>query len=50
MLYAPVITQDGCSALMEAASEGMTDVVVELVKAGANVDSQNIVCTNVYNP
>ena len=39
-----VITQDGDSALMEAARGGKTEVVVELVKAGANVDLQNKVC------
>ena len=39
-----VITQIGESALMEAASEGYTEVVVELVKAKANLDLQNKVC------
>ena len=39
-----VITQDGGSALMEAASEGRTEVVVELVKARANLDLQDDVC------
>ena len=39
-----VITQEGVSALMLAAMEGETEVVVELVKAGANVDMQNKVC------
>ena len=34
-----VITQGGDSALMKAADEGETEVVVELVK-----DLQNIVC------
>ena len=29
---------------MRAASKGKTDVVVELVKAGANLDLQNEVC------
>ena len=29
---------------MRAASNGKTDVVVELVKAGANLDLQNKVC------
>ena len=38
------ITQDGWSALMSAANQGMTDVVVELVKTGANVDMQDKVC------
>ena len=39
-----VITQDGNSALMLAAMFGETEVVVELVKAGINVDTQDIVC------
>ena len=39
-----VITQAGNSALMVAAREGETEVVVELVKAGANVDMKNDVC------
>ena len=36
-----VITQSGETALMRAASEGRTEVVVELVKAKANLDLQN---------
>ena len=36
-----VFTQEGGSALMEAVKQGKTEVVVELVKAGANVDMQN---------
>ena len=39
-----VITQLGETALMGAASEGHTKVVVELVKAKANLDLQNNVC------
>ena len=39
-----VISQDGIPALMLAAMKGKTEVVVELVKAGANVDMQNNVC------
>ena len=39
-----VITQWGYSALMWAAVRGKTEVVVELVKAGANVDMENKVC------
>ena len=45
-------TQDGDSALTLAARDGLTDVVVELVKAGANLDLQNevhilaILCTS----
>ena len=42
--YLSVITQDGFSALMMAAMEGKTEVIVELVKARANVDMQNEVC------
>ena len=33
---------------MVAAREGKTETVVELVKAGANVDMQNAVCTCIY--
>ena len=44
ILHMSVITQDGYSALMWAARKGKTEVVVELVKAGANVDMQD----NVY--
>ena len=54
--HVSVITQEGDSALMRAARGGKTEVVVELVKAGANVDMQNGVrqyilygmCTCVY--
>ena len=44
ILHMSVITQDGASALLAAAREGKTEAVVELVKAGANVDMQNKVC------
>ena len=44
ILHMPVITQDGWSALMAAAVNGVTEAVVELVKAGANVDMQSEVC------
>ena len=44
ILLMSVITQDGNSALILAAVWGKTEVVVELVKAGANVDLQNEVC------
>ena len=44
ILHMSVITQDGNSALMGAAMEGKTKVVVELVKAGADVDMQSKVC------
>ena len=33
---------------MLAADMGKTEVVVELVKAGANVDMQNEVCQYIY--
>ena len=36
-----MITQSGDSALILAAWLGHTDVVTELVKAGANLDLQN---------
>ena len=39
-----IITQDGHSALILAAYDGHTEVVVELVKAKANLDLQNKVC------
>ena len=48
ILHMSVITQKGGSALMAAAQEGKTEAVVELVKAGANVDMQNEVCQYIY--
>ena len=39
-----LFTQGGGSALMKAACEGHTKVVVELVKARANLDLQDKVC------
>ena len=48
ILHMCVITQNGWSALMMAADEGKTEAVVELVKAGANVDMQNKVCQYIY--
>ena len=48
MLHMSVITQGGVSALMWAASNGETEAVVELVKAGANVDMQTKVCHYIY--
>ena len=39
-----VITQCGQSALMWAVGKGKTEVISELLKAGANVDIQNKVC------
>ena len=43
----PVITQYGYSALILAARYGHTEVVVELVKAKANLDLQNKVCSRL---
>ena len=40
-----VITQSDQTALIEAARGGHTEVVVELVKAKANLDLQDKVCT-----
>ena len=37
-------TQNDRSALMRAVSEGHTEIVVELVKARANLDLQDEVC------
>ena len=48
ILHMSVITQSGWSALMAAAWGGKTEVVVELVKAGANVDMQTEVCQYMY--
>ena len=42
--WSSLILQYGDSALMRAAYWGKTDVMVELVKAGANLDLQNKVC------
>ena len=39
-----VTAQDGETALILAAWSGSTDVVVELVRGGANLDQQNEVC------
>ena len=39
--------QDGQTALIEAASRGKADVVVELLKAGAQVDQKNKVFSYV---
>ena len=51
LLHISVITQDGYSALMIAAREGNTEVVLSLVEAGANTDLQNKVeslCICIY--
>ena len=39
-----LISQYGNPALIVAARSGKINVVVELVKAGANLDLQNVVC------
>ena len=44
ILNMSVITQYGDSALVCAADCGKTEVVVELVKAGANLNLQDTVC------
>ena len=43
-LHMSVMTQDGDTALMGAASQGKTEVVSLLLKAGANIHLQNKVC------
>ena len=48
ILHMSVNTQWGYSALMLAAMRGKTEVVAELVKAGANVDIQSKVCQYIY--
>ena len=47
MLHMSVITQSGDSALLWAAYKGRTEVIQELVKAGANLDLQDEVCQYV---
>ena len=42
------ITQVGTSALTQAAGDGHADIVVELVKAGANLDLQRNVSEMFY--
>ena len=44
-----VITQNGFSALMEAARRGMTEIVSQLLEAGANTDLQNKVWRVITN-
>ena len=39
-----IITQDGETALMRAAWKGYAEIVVVLMKAGANKDLQDKVC------
>ena len=44
MIHMSVITQSGQSALMKGAYYGHTDIVKELVTAGANLNLQDNVC------
>ena len=44
IIHMSIITQGGVTALMKASSEGMTEVVTQLVKAGSALDLQNKVC------
>ena len=46
--YTCTCTQSGTFALMEAAREGQTKIVADLLKAGANLNLENSVC-NKYN-
>ena len=48
ILHMSIITQYGRSALTLAAMWGETEVVVQLVKAGANVDMQTNVCQYIH--
>ena len=48
ILHMSVITQSGAFALIIAVRKGKTEVVTELVKAGANVDMQTEVRSSVY--
>ena len=45
--YLSIITQDGMSVMHLAARIGWTDVVVELVKNGANLNLQDKVCHGI---
>ena len=47
MLHMSVITQNGYFALLWAAMYGYTEIVQQLVKAGANLDLQHKVCQYV---
>ena len=47
-IHMSIITQyNGYTALMKASSNGMTEVVAQLVKAGSALDLQNEVCISV---
>ena len=49
ILHMSVITQGGRSALMWAATNGYTETVAELVKAGADMNLQDNVCLNIVH-
>ena len=49
-LHMSTIAQSGVSALMYAASMGHTEVVTQLLEAGANTDLQEKVITQVLPP
>ena len=49
ILHMSVITQGGWSALMRVAYYGHTETVAELVKAGADMNLQNLVCLNIVH-
>ena len=46
--YTCLSSQDGDSALMEAAAWGNTEIIVELVKAGANSNLRNKVHVSIH--
>ena len=43
-----IITQDGYTALMLASRNGKTEIVDQLINAGATLDLQNDVCISCY--
>ena len=43
-----IITQNGYTALMEASWNGMTEIVDQLINAGATLDLQDHVCISCY--
>ena len=43
-----IITQGGDTALMKASREGKTEVVDQLINAGATLDLQDCVCISCY--
>ena len=47
MLHMSIIIQSGDSALMKATLYGFTEVIQQLVKAGANLNLQDKVCQYV---